>query len=128
MRERIREAVDHVALEAMVEARRTGGQPHPAVASQADRVEFEAGVRLFLERLQAGLAADLTAGQCRRVEAAGGDAALDPVSRLVAAQAALAHELPDYWQRFEAIRAAHVAERAGSRGERRGVLRRLLGG
>ena len=51
----------------------------------------------------------------------------DETARLLAVQLVLARELPDYWQRFDAMRLAYTAERVGSGGERRGLLGRLFG-
>src|SRR5262249_26444229 len=51
----------------------------------------------------------------------------EPMARLMAVQVALARELPDYWQQFDAVRLDYAAERAVSRGEGRGLLRRLFG-
>ena len=45
----------------------------------------------------------------------------------MATQIALARSLPDYWQRFDAVRLEYAAERAVSGGESRGLLRRLFG-
>ena len=55
-------------------------------------------------------------------------AAKAPLADLVSAQVALAKRRPDYWQRFDAVRAAYAAERQASGGERGGLLRRLFGG
>ena len=42
-------------------------------------------------------------------------------------QAALARELPGYWQRFDEVRTTYTAECIASGGERRDALRRLFG-
>jgi hypothetical protein len=125
LRERLEEAVDFVCLDTMVQRRRALGLPAPVADSRTDLDEFTGQVRAFLEQL-AALAADLPHEQRRRVEAAGG-AAGDETTRLLAVQVALARELPDYWQRFDAARLAYAAERVGSGGERRGLLGRLFG-
>ncbi len=125
VRERIEAAVDHASLEALVATRRARGLPAPVAESARDRAEFEAGVRQFLERLQADVEPNLTDKQRNQAAEAAGRVGPDPVARLVATQVALARLLPDYWQRFEAYRAGHQA-RAASGGERRGLLRRLL--
>jgi hypothetical protein len=127
MRDRVREAVDHVSLNVMVERRRAAGLPQPAVDSPEDRDEFEAGVRAFLERLAADLTGPVTAGERRTMEAAAGRGVSDPLRRLLDTQVALARALPDYWQRFEDVRYAYTAERVASGGESRGLLRRLFG-
>jgi len=126
VRERIEDAVDHVSLEVMVARRRRQGLPAPLADSARDRQEFTGGVRAFLERLQADLQPALTLEQERRVREAAGRTGADPVARLVAGQVALARELPDYWQRFEAIRLAYAADQHRSGGNRGGLLRRLF--
>lgn len=130
--ERIAEAVDFVCLEVMVESRRARGLPPPAADSAEDRDEFTLRGRAFLERLRRDVAPEPPDDARRRLEAAEACAAgADPVARLLAAQVALAQALPDYWQRFDTVRAAwgDVAEApAPSRGERGSVLRRLFGG
>jgi NCAIR mutase (PurE)-related protein len=126
LRERIEEAVDFACLDALVERRRARGLPAPVADSARDREEFTQNVRAFLEHLRDAIAVDLTPEQRRRVEAAA-RAAGDETRRLLAAQLALAKELPDYWQRFEASRVAYVGARSASGGERRGLLGRLFG-
>jgi hypothetical protein len=125
VRDRIEEAVDHASLEALVAARRARGLPLPAADSASDRAEFDAGVRAFLERLRADLEPLLTEEQRRKRQEASAREGRDDVARLLDGQVALARTLPDYWQRFEAARAAY-AEQAVSRRERRGLLGRLL--
>lgn len=125
VRERIEEAVDHVSLEAIVAARRAQGLPAPAADNPRDRAEFEAGVRAFLERLRAELEPALTDEIRRKADEAAARAGPDALARLVGAQVALARALPDYWQRFDASRAAY-ATAAASGGKRRGLLDRLL--
>jgi hypothetical protein len=125
LRERIEEAVEFLCLDALVERRRALGLPPPAADSATDRAEFTAQVRAFLERLSA-LAQDLGPEQRQKVAAAQHGAG-DETARLLAVQLVLARELPDYWQRFDAMRLAYTAERVGSGGERRGLLGRLFG-
>ena len=115
LRARLEEAVDHACLEAMVSARRAAGQPLPVADDARDREEFTASVRALLERLRDEIPADAD-------EAADGDEEW----RLLNAQIVRAKALPDYWQRFDAIRLRFVAE-YGSGGARRGVLGRWLG-
>jgi hypothetical protein len=126
VRERIEDAVDYVSLEVLVESRRHRGLPAPAADNASDRAEYDAGVRAFLERLHAELATDLTPEQRRRIEEAKARAGQEPVVGLVAVQVILARQLPDYWQRFEATRAAFTSEHIGSGGERRRLLDRLF--
>lgn len=125
VRERLEEAVDHASLEALVAFRRARGLPGPEADSARDRAEFEAGVHAFLERLRADLEPVLSDEHRDRAAEAAERAGRDPIARLIGAQVALARALPDYWQRFEASRAAYAAH-AASGGERPGLLRRFL--
>jgi hypothetical protein len=130
VRDRIGEAVDFVCLEAMVHARRASGQPAPAPDSAADRAEFDARVEQFLARLAGAMTPALDADQRRSLEASA-RAAGDRLGQLIALQVALAKRLPDYWQRFEQLRAAHATEAdaasSASSRDRPGWLARLLG-
>jgi len=126
LRERIEEAVDFACLDALVAWRRAHGLPAPVAESARDREEFARSVRAFLERLRDAIAVGLTSEQRAKLDAtahAGGD----PTERLLTVQVALAKELPDYWLRFEASRASYVGGEPVSGGERRSLLRRLLG-
>jgi hypothetical protein len=111
VRERIAEAVDSVSLEAMVERRRGHGLPEPVADSERDREEFNAGVHAFLERLRTELLTELPGDQRDKVVQMASRAGGDPTERLMATQVALARQLPDYWQRFEAVRLAFTRER-----------------
>ena len=126
LRERIEEAVDFACLDALVERRRARGLPAPVADSAHDREEFTQRVRAFLRELRDAVAVDLTPEQRQKVDAAARAAGEEP-QRLLAAQVALARELPDYWQRFEAARLAYVGAESASSGERPGLLRRLFG-
>jgi hypothetical protein len=135
LRERLEEAVDHACLSAMVSARRAAGAPLPVADDVRDREEFTASVRALLERLRDEIPADAD-------EASQGDEEW----RLLALQLERAKALPDYWQRFDAVRQRFTEEYAAqtpsghgghatedpqtpsSRGPRRGVLGRLFGG
>ncbi len=133
VRDRIGEAVDSVCLGLMVESRRAQGLPAPAPDSARDRVEFDADVETFLARLGDEIPATLGEDQRQSLAIAAERAGQDRLARLLAVQVALAKLLPDYWQRFETVRAAHEAGRlAGapptSGGDRPGWLGRLLGG
>lgn len=115
LRRRIEEAVDYLCLDVLVASRRARGLSAPVADSASDRDEFEGMVRTFLQSLRADLPGTAAAG--------------DTLADLVSAQVALAKRLPDYWQRFDAVRAAYAAaERPASGGERGGLLRRLFGG
>lgn len=127
VRERIEEAVDHVSLGVMVQRRRARGLPAPVPDNPGDRREFEASVRKFLEHLTAELVRDLGGEARQRVDQAVARAGQDPSARLVAAQVALARTLPDYWQRFDAVRVAYTAAQGESGGDSRGFLGRLFG-
>ena len=125
VRERIEEAVDFVSLDAIVQSRRVRGLPAPAADNATDRAEFETGVLAFLERLRGELTSELTSEQRQKLDDAARTGA-SPVDRLVTLQVALAKELPDYWQRFEAARVHHAEASGASGGERRGFLARLF--
>ncbi|HSF05292.1 MAG TPA: hypothetical protein VLG10_05820 [Methylomirabilota bacterium] len=112
VRERIADAVDSVSLEVMVRRRRNQGLPEPIADNERDREEFTAGVRTFLERLRADLLPILSADQGTKAAEAANRAGTDPLACLMAAQVTMARELPDYWQRFEAVRLAFTSERA----------------
>jgi len=139
VRERLEEAVDFVCLEALVQLRRARGLPAPAADNTADRRDYLANVSAFLTLLQRDLTRDLTAEQRDRLGVATAGLS-DNQAQLVAAQVALARLLPDYWQRFDAVR-AHYLGAAASEPERgataaevdesgregRGLLARLFG-
>lgn len=125
VRERLEEAIDFVCLDALVSARKASGRPAPAADSGADRAEYGAHVLAFLKLLDAHLAADVADAPRRSAETPSGS---DEQARLLAGQLALAKSLPDYWQRFELMRARYLAEPPPpSGGERRSVLARLFG-
>ena len=116
LRQRLEEAVDHACLDAMVSARRATGAPLPVADDARDREEFTATVRALLERLRDEIPADAN-------EVAQGD----EEGRLLALQVGRAKALPDYWQRFDAVRQRFTADHQRSGGARRGVLGRLFG-
>lgn len=102
LKERLEEAVDFFCLDLMVQLRRRHGRPLPTEKNRGDRAEFEALAQEFLEFLTRAFLSRLAAADAeklRRVEAAA------QKSRLIAIQTHLARSLPDYWQRFEEIRA-----------------------
>jgi hypothetical protein len=119
LRDRLEEAIDHACLGAMVAARRAHDAPAPQADDARDREEFAATVRTLLERLRDEIPGDADA-------AVRADARADEEWRLLALQIARAKALPDYWQRFEAIRVRFTAEYVTSRGARRSVLGRLF--
>jgi hypothetical protein len=126
IRQRIEEAIEAACLEIVVNVRRARGLPAPAADSVQDRAEYEQVVRELLTRLKADLVPLLDEGLRTKVTLVGHSVS-DPVERLVAIQVTLARELPDYWQRFDAIRTTYATERAVSGGESGGLLGRLFG-
>jgi hypothetical protein len=140
LRERLEEAIDHACLNAMVSARRTHSEPAPKADDPRDREEFTATVRALLERLRDEIPADADAtvradAHVVRADAhvvhadahvVRADAHVDEEWRLLALQIARAKALPDYWQRFDAIRAHFTEDYARSGSARRGVLGRLF--
>ena len=126
LRERLEEAVDFVCLGALVERRRALALPAPRADSTHDREEFTQSVRVFLAELQSAIVPGLDEAPRRKVEAAERGPG-DDMQRLLAVHVVLARELPDYWQRFEAARAAFTAARVSSGRERGGLLGRLFG-
>lgn len=130
VRDRIGEAVDFVCLESMVRSRSAADLPAPAPDSTTDRAEFDRRVETFLARLADAIVTALDAEQ-RQSLAAADRAGGDRLTQLLAVQVALAKLLPDYWQRFDQVRAAYAAEPDAlsppSGRDRPGWLDRLLG-
>jgi hypothetical protein len=127
VRERIGEAVDFVCLELMVRARAESGLPAPAPDSTRDRAEFDRRVEAFLARLAEAMVPALDDEQ-RQAITAPPRAGADRLAQLIDVQLALAKRLPDYWQRFEQVRAAYATEpEAPSSRDRPRWLDRLLG-
>ena len=94
------------------------------------REEFDASVEAFLARLGDEIAAALRPEQREVFDTARGRASGDRLARLLATQVALAKLVPDYWQRFEDVRAAWAADAGAppaSGRDRPGWLDRLLG-
>jgi hypothetical protein len=123
LRDRLEEAIDHACLNAMVTARRAGGEPAPVADDAHDREEFTASVRALLERLRDEIPADASEAVRAALETDAHDA---EEWRLLSIQVARARALPDYWARFDAVRVAFTADYPRLRGARRGVLGRLL--
>ena len=116
LRDRLEEAVDHACLDAMVSARRAAGAALPVADDVRDREEFTASVRALLERLR------------DEIPAAADEAPQGTEEwRLLALQLGRAKTLPDYWQRFDAVRQRFTTDYVRSGGARRGVLGRLFG-
>jgi hypothetical protein len=124
LRQRLEEAVDNACLEAMVSSRRKTGTAAPVANDARDREEFTASVRAFLERLRDEIPA-ASSDVLRTTPEPGADASEE--WRLLAWQIERAKALPDYWQRFEAVRLRFTDNYEQLRGLRRGVLGRLFG-
>jgi hypothetical protein len=127
LRARIEEAVDFVGLEAMVTGRETRGAPAPSADNPRDRDEFMKHVSDFLEHLRRELFAGLSDEQRRRLGQALAMPAPASVETEITVQVALARELPDYWQRFEAIRLGEGRASLSRGNESRSLIDRLLG-
>ena len=125
LRDRLAEAIDHACLEAMVSARRAHDAPSPKADDVRDREEFTATVRSLLERLRDEIPADTGAHGLHATSDV--DVRADEEWQLLALQIDRAKALPDYWQRFEAVRLRFSTDYIASRGPRRGVLGRLFG-
>jgi hypothetical protein len=125
LRERLEEAIDYVCLEALVRTRRAHDLPPPAADNPADRRAYNDTLLGFLRLLGQELTAALSAEDERRMAAA--PTVHDEPARLVALQVALARQLPDYWQRFDAVRVRYLTEPAVPSGRQSGLLARLFG-
>jgi len=125
IRQRIEEAVEVACLDIVVKGRRSRGLPAPVAHREEDRAEFDQIVCQLLTRLHTHLVTPLDGGLRTKIALAG-QAATDPVERLMAIQVALARELPDYWQRFDTIRRDYAAERSASGRESGGLFGRLF--
>jgi hypothetical protein len=119
--------VDFACLDAIVRAREARGAPPPVADDPHDREEYDARVRAFLQRLEIELVTELSGEQRRRLRVAPVRTNDRDVARAISVQIALARELPDYWQRFDAVRLAFAGEAGNSRGQRRSLLDWLLG-
>jgi len=127
IRERLEEAVDAVCLDLLVQLRKKHGRPLPEEKNAEDRKEFDRLVREFLAYLRTAYWTALSEPQQGVVARAETRAGSEELQRLTGIQVALAKLLPDYWQRFEASRAAFVQERLEAPPPKRGLLDRLLG-
>jgi hypothetical protein len=130
VRQRLEEAVDYACLEALVAARRARGLPPPVTDNADDRREFERGVQAFLSRLERELAPS------GPHPPRGPDESEGEAGRLLAVQLTLAKSLPNYWQRFDAVRTAWLTDGGlggrpeppmSSSGDARGLFARLFG-
>lgn len=127
VRERLEEAIDYVCLEALVRERRARGLPPPAADNVDDRRAYDGNVLAFLRLLRRELTPALSPDGQRRAASLAEAPGTEP-ARLLTVQVAMARELPDYWQRFEAVSGSFLAGEAVSSGrEGRGLLARLFG-
>lgn len=124
IRERVEDALDAACLDVMVRAREMRRLPAPVAGNERDRAEYRAEVVALLERLDAHFARLAPPGTPGGSPAARSG---DGLAALIATQVALARRVPDYWQRFDAVRLDYAAERSASGGESRGLLRRIFG-
>jgi len=124
--DRIDEAVEMAALHLLVQLREHHDRPAPENDSREDRDEFAALAADLLAYLGKAFEAELTADQRRELDGAraGGS---DARARGLRGQVFLARQLPDYWQRFEAHRAAYAEVRLASPHRPGGFLKRLFG-
>src|SRR4030095_5116772 len=106
-------------LDIVVEARKRGGRRPPEDDNARDRDEVLAMAAGFLEALHQALTPALSGGARPTFEAAA-SAAPDDRTRQLTGQVFLAKHMPDYWQRFEQVRADFTRERLGSRATRPG--------
>jgi hypothetical protein len=127
LRARIEDAVDHACLAAMVKNREARGEAAPASDNPRDRQEYMARVSAFLEVLRVEITGGLGDEQRQRLGHAVLRPRADDVEAAIAVQVSLAKVLPDYWQRFEAVRLGPGADVDVSRREPRTLRDRLLG-
>ena len=127
LRTRIEDAVDFACLDAMVRAREARGEAAPVADNPRDRAEYDARVKTFLARLATELLPQLADDERHRLEAASPRRYDDDVAAAIGVQITLARALPDYWQRFETVRADFAATAGASGRQGRGVLDWLLG-
>lgn len=109
--ERIEEAVEFLCMDLLVQQRRAQGRPAPEAKSAGDRQEYEGLVREWLLHLRGALLEGLTPENLQRVSQAEEARGREEIPRLLAGQVVLARTLPDYWQRFETLRAAFAQAR-----------------
>ena len=127
IRERLEEAVDFICLDLMVQLRRQHGRQPPEEQNEKDRQEFRSLVRELLVYLREAYWNHISEAERVGVTQAEAAAGSEEVQRLIATQVALAKQLPDYWQRFEALSAVFARERLAAPPPKPGFLDRLLG-
>ena len=109
--ERLEEAVEFLCMDLLVQQRRDLGRAAPEAKSAGDRQEYEGLVREWLLHLRGALLEGLTPEDLQKVSRAEEARGREEIPRLLAGQVVLARTLPDYWQRFEALRAAFAQAR-----------------
>ena len=119
--ERLEEAVEFVCMDLLVQLRRAHGGPAPVAKSASDRQEFQRLVGEWLLHLRGALLDGLPREEVQKVSQAEEARGREEIPRLLAGQAALARTLPDYWQRFETLRAAFAQARLTTRPRRSGL-------
>ncbi len=127
LRERLEEAVDFACLDLLVQLRRQHGRALPEEQNEKDRQEFKGLVREFLTYLREAYWTSLAGADQKTATEAEAGAGHEELQRLVAVQVVLAKRLPDYWQRFEALRAAFAREQLAAPPPKPGLLDRLRG-
>lgn len=126
LEERLEEAVEFVCMDLLVQLRRAQGRPAPVAKSASDRQEFQGLVREWLLHLRGALLDGLPPEEVRKVSQAEEARGREEIPRLLAGQVALARALPDYWQRFETLRAAFAQARLTEPPPSPGFLSRLF--
>ena len=125
--ERLEEAVEFVCMDLLVQLRRAHGRPAPVAKSASDQQEFHGLVSEWLLHLRGALLDGLPPEEVQKVSQAEADRGPEEIPRLLRGQAPLAPTLPDYWQRFETLRAAFTQARLGAPGPGPGFLGHLFG-
>lgn len=125
LRGRIEDAVDFVCLEAMVRDREERGEPAPEPDDPRAREEYGRRVVAFLERVRVALLAEVSDEQRTHLGSHASASRPSDVDAALAVQVALAKLLPDYWQRFDAVRLEPGSAASGR--ESRRLIDWLLG-
>lgn len=127
VRERLEEAVEFICLDLMIQLRRQHGRTLPEAQNDRDREEFGRLVREFLVYLRQACWTEIPESAREKVTEAEARAGGDELPRLIAVQVILARQLPDYWHRLEALKAAFARERLAAPPPKPGFLDRILG-
>jgi hypothetical protein len=127
LRARLQEAVDMAALDVVVEVRKRAGRRAPEDGNARDRDEVLAVAGSFLDALHERLSPALPEDARPAFDAAMSTGP-DERTRRLTGQVFLSKRMPDYWQRFEGVRADFTRERLGSTPQGPGWLRRTFGG